>query len=80
MQKIDLTPLIKALEVMNKADTYEAQHAELELILIGAELNPCPADFYNLSQGLAVLSQVSNRETLPWNDDRDELEPFFAQA
>jgi hypothetical protein len=80
MQKIDLTPLIKALEAMNQAKTYEAQLAELELILIEAELNPCPADFYNVNQALVLLAQVTSREVLPWSDDRDELEPFFTAA
>jgi hypothetical protein len=80
MQKTDLSPLIKALEVMNQAETYEAQHAKLELILIEAELNPCPADFYNVNRALVLLAQVTNREALPWNDDRDELEPFFTDT
>jgi hypothetical protein len=77
MQKIELTPLIEALKVMNQAETYQAQQAALELILIGAELNPDPLILVEMASSVEMLQAALNRELLIWNEALLELKPFF---
>jgi len=77
MKKLDLTPLIKALEAMNQAETYEAQHAKLELILIEAELNPDPDAFVDFAISVEMLQPTLNRELTSWHEAKADFKPFF---
>lgn len=75
-EPIDFTPLIKALQTANLADTFQKQLAEIELALVASEMNPKPDTFCELLWAVEVIAGINITERR-WKPAADQLEAFF---
>jgi hypothetical protein len=74
---VDLTALIELLQTLNQQDSRERQLSVMERRLVQAELDPCPLDFVDITEGVELLNSAS-LDTRHWLATATDLEPFFA--
>ena len=77
-EPIDLTQLIEALTKANKAESFEAQLAQLEMSLIEAELHPKPTNYCQLLWGIDLVKQIDIAQR-KWQPLENEFEDYFAK-
>jgi hypothetical protein len=76
-EPIDFTPLIKALQTANLADTFQKQLAEIELALVASEMNPKPDTFCDLLWAIEILGGI-DITARRWKPAANQLEGFFS--